>query len=315
MIKQLIQTICLLASCVVAQDAGSRSFHKEGQDNHVWVVAHRADYTFAPENSLAALENAIFFGADIIETDVRLTKDGKVVIIHDATVNRTTTGTGEVCDMTLDELKRLRLKTNEGNTTTHTIPTLEEFIQAANGRVYLYLDKAGIDLAEHEQGHLVKVILDILRKQGALDRAIFVLNWPYHTAKQVFGDDLERVVYIPVIEDSIPNVKAYAEEYIQKLSPVAFQFRFRTTNDISFQLLPQILAAGSKAFVAATWEHHTANHGDRTSVFTHPDAGWGWLLQHGFSVIETNCTREFVRYLKTYPGNSRYTPSADKTAP
>ena len=81
----------------------------------VWVAAHRADLVYSPENSIQALENAIFFGADIIETDVRLTKDGHIVIMHDYSVDRTTNGTGYVADLTLEEIKKLRLKMTRQN--------------------------------------------------------------------------------------------------------------------------------------------------------------------------------------------------------
>ena len=69
---------------------------KETTD-YVWVAAHRADYVFAPENSIQALKNAIYFGADLIETDVRLTKDSHVVMMHDYTVDRMTNGTTITC--------------------------------------------------------------------------------------------------------------------------------------------------------------------------------------------------------------------------
>ena len=62
--------------------------------NGVLVASHRADWKLAPENSLAALENAIRYGVDIVETDVRRTKDGHLVILHDPHVARVTNGQG-----------------------------------------------------------------------------------------------------------------------------------------------------------------------------------------------------------------------------
>ena len=68
--------------------------------DYVWVAAHRADCLYAPENSLEAVRHALYFGADIIETDVRMTKDGQIVIMHDYTVDRMTDGTGTISEMT-----------------------------------------------------------------------------------------------------------------------------------------------------------------------------------------------------------------------
>ena len=161
------------------------------------------------------------------------------------------------------------------------------------------MDKAGYDLPGHEEGHLVKELLKILKKHDVLEETVFVLNWPYEKAKRIFGDDLEKVIYCPVIEDKISNLEAYVDEYIQKLSPVAFQFRFNSLETKTYQLLHKVLRSGSKAFIAATWDEHTAYHSDQVSIFTRPSEGWGWLIEQGFRVLETNYARDLIRYLES----------------
>lgn len=299
--KPLFLLTVFLSSCILAGAQNNNKIsllRSKGSTDYVWVAAHRADYVFAPENSIQALENAIYFGADLIETDVRLTKDGHVIMMHDYTVDRMTNGTGRVSNLTLEEIKALRLKNNWGGATDYQVPTLEEFIQVAKGKVCLYLDKAGYDLPGHEEGHLVKELLKILKKHDVLEESVFVLNWPYEKAKRIFGEDLEKVIYCPVIEDKIPDLETYVDEYIEKLSPVAFQFRFDSLKTRTYQLLPKVLASGSKAFVAATWDTHTANHSDRVSIFKRPSEGWGWLIAQGFNILETNYARDLIRYLK-----------------
>lgn len=71
------------------------------------VIAHRGSSQSAPENTIPAIEKAIHDGADGIEIDVQLTKDGRVVVIHDEWVNRTTNGRGFICDLTYADLQRL----------------------------------------------------------------------------------------------------------------------------------------------------------------------------------------------------------------
>ena len=147
--KPLFLLTVFLSSCILAGAQNNNKIsllRSKGSTDYVWVAAHRADYVFAPENSIQALENAIYFGADLIETDVRLTKDGHVIMMHDYTVDRMTNGTGRVSNLTLEEIKALRLKNNWGGATDYQVPTLEEFIQVAKGKVCLYLDKAGYDL-------------------------------------------------------------------------------------------------------------------------------------------------------------------------
>ncbi|MBR3514591.1 MAG: DUF4996 domain-containing protein, partial [Bacteroidaceae bacterium] len=118
-------------------------------------------------------------------------------------------------------------------------------------------------------------------------------------ARRVFGTALDSVIYCPVIEDRIPGLPAYVDEYIERLHPVAFQFRMATTDSQSYRLLPHVLQSGSRAFVAATWPGHTAGHDDNTSIFLRPSEGWGWLIAEGFTIIETNFPKDLIQYLRS----------------
>jgi len=302
--KKIIYSLLMcmgLSNIVSAQQNPSFTLlrEKDNKSEYVWVASHRGDWIYAPENSTTALEHAIFFGSDLIETDVRLTKDGKIIMMHDATVDRTTNGKGNIADLTLAEIKELRLRNNFGGLTDLKVPTLGEYIELAKDKILLYLDKAGYDLPGHEQGHMVKELLKVLKANNAIEQSVFVLDWPYSKAKEIFGEDLEKVIYVPVIEDKIPNLSAYVDEYIQKLNPVAFQFRMEKLDSETYKQLPKVLKSGSKAFVAATWEKHTANHSDLISIFERPSKGWGWLLEQGFSVLETNYPKDLIYYLKS----------------
>ena len=79
-------------------------------DPSVLVASHRGDWRNACENSLEAIENAINMGVEIIEIDLARTKDGQLILMHDDKVDRTTTGKGWVKDLTLGEIKGLRLR-------------------------------------------------------------------------------------------------------------------------------------------------------------------------------------------------------------
>lgn len=92
------------------------------------VAAHRGDSYNYYENTMTAFEKAIEAGSDMIETDVHLSKDGHLVLIHDNTVDRTTNGKGRVCEMTLSELKAL----NAGDSARREeIPVLEDLLSLA----------------------------------------------------------------------------------------------------------------------------------------------------------------------------------------
>ncbi|WP_394693274.1 glycerophosphodiester phosphodiesterase family protein [Hyphobacterium sp.] len=118
------------------------------------VAVHRAG-GFAPgipENSLAGLRRSAELGAAFAEIDLRETADGHIVLMHDSTLDRTTTGSGEVSAMTLAELSEIRLLDAQGRRTRERIPTLEDaFTTAREAGIYLELDLKGIDPARAAQ--------------------------------------------------------------------------------------------------------------------------------------------------------------------
>ena len=84
-----------------------RKTGNEVDKSEVLVIAHRGASGYAPENTLASVKKALEMGADLIEIDVHLSKDGEVVVIHDHTLERTTDGQGAVLDYTMAELKQI----------------------------------------------------------------------------------------------------------------------------------------------------------------------------------------------------------------
>ncbi|GAB3342944.1 hypothetical protein GCM10027299_58210 [Larkinella ripae] len=119
-------------------------FRWTGRDIPI-ISGHRGGkVTGFPENSLATFENTLRYSPAFFEIDPRLTKDSVIVLMHDATLDRTTTGTGKVADYTWAELKKLKLKDAEGNVTEHRIPTLAEAIEWARGKTVLNLDKKDV---------------------------------------------------------------------------------------------------------------------------------------------------------------------------
>lgn len=107
------------------------------------VIAHRGDWRSLPENSLAAILSAADLGATVAEVDVRRTADGALVLLHDETALRTTGSDIRPEDATLADLRALRLFAADGTgrvPTMHAIPTLDEALAAARGRIFLDLD-------------------------------------------------------------------------------------------------------------------------------------------------------------------------------
>ncbi|MBI4464152.1 MAG: glycerophosphoryl diester phosphodiesterase [Acidobacteria bacterium] len=105
-------------------------------------IGHRGAAGHAPENTLLSIQAAITLGADLVELDVRATRDGHFVLLHDGRVDRTTNGKGAVAEMTLDAIRRLDAGEEQ------RIPTLWEVLEAASGRVGVILEIKSPGLAE-----------------------------------------------------------------------------------------------------------------------------------------------------------------------
>ena len=137
------------------------------------VVAHRGASAYTPENTFAAFDKALELGCTDMELDLRISKDGALVVMHDETVDRTTNGHGEVCDLTLAELQRLDAGAwYDARFAGQRIPTLEEVLSRypMPARFYIEVKAPGQVLEEK----LAKLILD----QHAKGRVMAISFYP-----------------------------------------------------------------------------------------------------------------------------------------
>jgi len=136
-----------------------QNFFKYKGDGTILVSGHRGgrEKNF-PENSLEGFQNVLDKMPAIFEIDPRLTKDSVVVLMHDATLDRTTTGKGKLSNYTWEELLSVRLKDSDGNVTSCKIPTLEEVIVWSRGKTIINLDKKDVPM---------KMIAALIKKHKA----------------------------------------------------------------------------------------------------------------------------------------------------
>ena len=151
----------------------------------ILVAAHRATNPNYPENSLAAIAESIRIGVDIVEIDIRKSKDGELVIMHDKTIDRTTNGTGKVDDFTLAELKEFKLKLGN-DITNEQIPTFEEVLQLTKGKMLLDVD------FKLEGEAAVKQTFELIEKYGMEDQILFFLyDYPETAQYQKLNKDIK----------------------------------------------------------------------------------------------------------------------------
>jgi glycerophosphoryl diester phosphodiesterase len=110
------------------------------------VIAHRGSHLVKPENSIAAIQEAIEFGADYVEVDLRTTKDGFLILCHDQMVESKSNGVGKVSDLMLSEIQKLNLKSKDGK--KYKFPQFKEVLSACKNKINVYLDFKEADAAE-----------------------------------------------------------------------------------------------------------------------------------------------------------------------
>ncbi len=130
------------------------------------IIGHRGYSAKYPENTLQAFQAAIDISADMIEFDVLMSKDGVPVIIHDETLNRTTNGKGLVSSMTLQQLKGL----DAGN--GQSIPTLEEVLQLAKGKIFLHVEIKSEASTDKVSGGVEEQVVELIENYGFASNCI-----------------------------------------------------------------------------------------------------------------------------------------------
>ncbi|WP_159457825.1 glycerophosphodiester phosphodiesterase family protein [Virgibacillus dakarensis] len=144
------------------------------QDNKSELSAHRGAHVVAPENSVEAIKWAGLLGYGFVEIDIQTTKDGHYVLMHDSTINRTTTGSGKVKNLTLEEIKSYSMVDEDGTKTNYKVPTLSEALEAAHKYdVGVNFDGSKGDWNDKQ---FVDYIMDAAEEAGVLDHSFFVLS-------------------------------------------------------------------------------------------------------------------------------------------
>lgn len=260
-------------------------------NNSVLVVSHRADWRNAPENSLQAIQNCIDMGADMVEIDLKRTKDGHLILMHDKTINRTTTGKGNPEDYTLEELRQFRLKSGAGHKTRHLIPTFEEVMTLCKGKIMVNVDK-GYDYFEEAY--------DILEKTGTVQQCIIKSDLPYEQVKMEKGEVIDKMIFMPVVKLHKDDAEAIIDGYLSHMKPQAFELGFDNDSAEVQRLIKKVRDSGARIFINSLWPELCGGHDDDRAVELHqPDESWGWIIGQGAKLIQTDRPALMLEYLKT----------------
>jgi glycerophosphoryl diester phosphodiesterase len=149
------------------------------QRGRPFVVAHRGVPVLEPENTLRSFALALQQGADVLETDLRFTYDGQIVLFHDSTLERTTDGQGAVSDQTLQALQRLHTKTPDGSLTNAGVPTLLDLIEQTQSRTPFLLELKDPRFADPKYA---RQLIELLETHGVLQSSAIVSFYPAYVA-------------------------------------------------------------------------------------------------------------------------------------
>lgn len=255
----------------------------------VIVASHRGDWRNFPENSLPAIDNAIKMGVDIVELDVQRTKDGVLILMHDGTLDRTTTGKGKVSEVTMDSIAKLKLKNGCAIRTIHKVPTLEEALVHAKGKIMLNLDKADRFFEE---------VYALMKKTGTTKQVIMKGSKSAEDVKKQFGNYLEDVIYMPIVNLDKNNAKQQIEKFCRDMNPVAFELLFvKDSNPLPVEV-KTMLDGKSLIWYNTLWDTMAGGHDDDMSL-QNLNAGYGYLIDTlGCRIIQTDRPQYLLDYLR-----------------
>ncbi len=301
-------TFCAMSLVLLATGAGianaatTRDIMANIRDpkGRLVVVAHRGchepaprhGFGPAPENSVLALEHCVAIGVDMMETDVRETKDGYLVMVHDDSVDRTTTGTGKVADLTLAQIKALRLRQNEGGrdapatasgVTDAEVPTLDEMLALAKGRITLNLD---VKDAIYPQ------VIAAVRAAGAQERVTLKIRVGIGSPPLAAMAPYDQVPFLVIPLDGddsgarIPDI--ITAQMAGAIKPVGIELPYRLPEAALPAIAARARALGVRLWVNMLDGNFVLGAGSDRDALRLPDAVWGKLIREGASMLLTD---------------------------
>ena len=262
------------------------------ESDQVLVASHRGDWRNYPENSLAAIESVIRMGVDIMELDLKLTKDSVLVLCHDHTINRTTNGKGRVCDITYDSIAKCVLKSGHGVKTAHKMPTLREALEVCKDRIVVNID----------QGYeYYDLALALGEELGVTDQLLIKGKRSTEVVENKFAEYEHNMMYMPIIDILKPQGQALCAEYMDKgIVPLAYEVCWNEYTPEVEDCMQKVLASGSKLWVNSLWSSLCGGLEDDLAWDTQdPEAVYGKLLDMGATLIQTDRPEFLISYLRS----------------
>ena len=269
----------------------SFNIFESAKDHHL-VVAHRgACGGNIPCNTMAAYEIALKQGADMIETDISRSKDGKLLIFHPGMERVHLYHNERLHNMTAEEISHLRFANQDGTRTQFPIYTFDDLLETFKGRCYINVDK----FWEHPQE-----ITDAIRRHNMEDQCIV----KYYPSKE-WIDRVEAIApdlpSMPIVRDAHPFHEELCKRNMNYIGAEVL-FADESSEMASDAFIDKMHADGKLVWVNSIIYNYrdqlAAGHSDDTALCEDMEKGWGWLADKNYDLIQTDWTMMLVDFLK-----------------
>ena len=294
-IASLLLVACGMASHLPSAankaDAVVAALH-DPASRYVVVVSHRGDWRNYPENSIPAIESVIRMGVDMVEIDLKMTKDSVLVLSHDRTLNRCTTGKGPISDYTYEELLAFNLKRAHGAPVAGLkMPTLRQALAVCKDRITVNVDQ-GYEFYDQ--------VLAITEELGVTDQILIKGSRPWAEVKEKLDSHPHNMMYMPVISGLQKRESERFTEYLSAPEPqLAYELCFSELNDAVRSGAKKVLDRGSKVWVNTLWASLCGGYEDDCAFEAKdPAEVYDVILDLGTSIIQTDRPELLINYLK-----------------
>lgn len=260
-----------------------------GDSKHIMIFAHRGDWRNAPaENSLLAYQKCIDAGLDGIEVDLQMTKDSVLVIMHDETLDRTTTGTGPVSDYRYEDLKKFFLKSPIGVITRLNIPTFEEVLELSKDKILVQVDK---------WKPYYKEVTRLVKKHNCERQIVIRTTDPSKSFQERYGNIWDGFIVMPVLVCKGNDVDEIRyKDFVSNYATPAISFSFVSEDFEILNKMKETKSRGQRLWLNSLWNTFNAGH-DEELAQTDLDNSYGWLIDQGANIIFSDNPMYLKQYL------------------
>lgn len=297
-ILSFLWLVLFIASCSSAPEYATRTDKllaelNNPESDYVMVISHRGDWRNYPENSIPAIESVIRMGGDMVEIDLKLTKDSVLVLCHDKKIDRTLNGKGYVSDFTLDSLKTMRARrANHALTDTITIATLDEALAVCKDRILVNLDHAWNYYDE---------AMKVVDKYDMADQVLMKGKRPHKEVEEKMASHETNMMYMPIIDAHRESGQKLLAEYRELGfdSQIAYEICWGKYDDTIKSCMDEIVAGGSRVWVNTLWSSLCGGLDDDNAYEKGADEIYGQILDMGATMIQTERPEFLISYLRS----------------